>query len=62
MYFTVDSPSVRVIYTLRNGRLDRELYDGKRRTFVWPIEDASLVADLSLGSSVSFGGKRGFGG
>ena len=49
LYFTADSPSVRVIYTLRNGRLDPKLYDGKRRTYVWPIEDASLVADLALG-------------
>jgi hypothetical protein len=51
LYFTANSPSVRVIYTLRNGRLDPELYDGKRRTYVWPIEDASLLADLSLRGS-----------
>ena len=49
LHFTADAPSVRIIYTLRNGRLDPKLYDGKRRTYVWPIEDASLVADLALG-------------
>jgi len=52
LYFTADSPSVRIVYTLRNGRLDPELYEEKRRTYVWPIEDASLVADLALGGAV----------
>ncbi len=46
---TVNSPSVRVIFTIRNGVLDPTLIDGRRRVYIWPIEDASLVADLSFG-------------
>lgn len=49
MYFAVNSPSVRVIFTIRNGVLDPTLIDGRRRVYIWPIEDASLVADLSFG-------------
>ncbi|MFO7899709.1 MAG: hypothetical protein R6V58_11700 [Planctomycetota bacterium] len=49
LVFETGSPVVRVIYTVSNGQLDPELIDGKRRAYVWPIEDASLVADLSLG-------------
>jgi hypothetical protein len=52
LYFTADSPAVRVLYTLRNGRLDPRLYEERRRTYVWPIEDASLIADPALGASV----------
>ena len=47
--FEVNSPTVRVIYTIRNGVLDPKLINGKRRAYIWPIEDASLVADLALG-------------
>jgi hypothetical protein len=48
LYFEAGSPVVRLIYTVSNGMLDPKLIDGKRRAYVWPIEDASLVADLAL--------------
>ncbi len=50
LYFEVNSPTVRIVYTIRNGVLDPKLINGKRRAYVWPIEDASLVADLALGA------------
>jgi len=50
LYFEAHSPAVRVIYTIRNGRLDPTLMDdGWRYVYTWPIEDASLTADLTLG-------------
>lgn len=55
MYFTAGSPAVRVIYTISNGHLDPAFYptpDGKgksRFAYVWPITDASLVADVAFG-------------
>jgi hypothetical protein len=48
--FAAGDPSVRVVYTISNGKLDATLTDGWRQHYVWPIEDASLVADLSLGA------------
>lgn len=50
LYFEAGSPAVRVICTLDNSRLDPTLIDGWRRLYTWPIEDASLVADLALGA------------
>ena len=51
LYFTAGSTSVRIVSTISNGKLDPTLYDGARRVFIWPIEDASLVADLTLNGS-----------
>ncbi|MHC4718316.1 MAG: exo-rhamnogalacturonan lyase family protein, partial [Planctomycetota bacterium] len=53
LYFAAGSPSVRIVFTLRNGRLDPKLIDGKRRAYIWPVEDASLVADLALSGNVT---------
>ncbi len=53
MYFAAGSPAVRIIYTISNGRLRPELIAGKRRAYVWPIEDASLVAELAHGGDAA---------
>lgn len=51
--FTAGSPSVRIVYTLSNGRLDPTLHPGpngespSRLAYVWPIQEASLVLDLA---------------
>ncbi|MHC4914927.1 MAG: exo-rhamnogalacturonan lyase family protein, partial [Planctomycetota bacterium] len=49
LYFTAGSSAVRVILTVDNSRLDPKLVEGWRRVYAWPIEDASLVADLAAG-------------
>ena len=48
LYFEANSPAVRIIYTISNSRLDPTLTGGARHAYVWPMTDASLVADLSL--------------
>lgn len=60
LYFATNSASVRIVYTIDNGRLDPTLVGGWRRTYVWPIDDASLVADLRLddGAIVTTMGER----
>jgi hypothetical protein len=61
LYFAAGSPAVRVVYTLSNGRLDPAFYptaDGKgksRFAYVWPISDASLVADLAAAGQARVG-------
>ncbi|MGQ9662627.1 MAG: exo-rhamnogalacturonan lyase family protein, partial [Kiritimatiellia bacterium] len=52
LYFEADSPSVRVLHSLTNCKLDPQLHDGWRYVYTWPIEDASLVADLALRDGV----------
>ncbi|MCX7590690.1 MAG: hypothetical protein N2255_03580, partial [Kiritimatiellae bacterium] len=51
-YFELGSPSVRIIHSITNGRLDPALYDGWRYVYTWPIEDASLVMDLAMREQV----------
>ncbi len=54
LYFEAGRASVRVIHTIANSHIDPELKDdGKRHIFAWPIEDASLTADLALGGKAS---------
>jgi hypothetical protein len=53
LYFEAGSPSVRVIQTVGNGRLDPKLEGGLRTVCTWPLKDASLVADLALGEAVT---------
>lgn len=53
LHFEAGSPSVRVIHTISNGQLDPKLYGGWRYTYTWPIEDASLVADLAVGDKAT---------
>ncbi len=53
LYFEAGSASVRAIHTISNGQLDPKLYDGWRYTYTWPIEDASLLADLALGEKAA---------
>lgn len=54
IYFAAGSPSIRLVYTISNGQLDPAFHataDGKgksRFAYIWPIKDASLIADLSL--------------
>ncbi len=50
LYFNAGSPAVRVIYSINNGRLRPELINKMREVCIWPIEDASLVAELALGA------------
>ncbi len=50
LYFGAGSEAVRVIYSIKNCRLRPELINGSREACVWPIEDASLLADLKLGA------------
>ena len=53
LYFTHGSASVRVIHSITNGKLDPALEGGWRYIYTWPIQDASLVADLALGDKVT---------
>jgi len=49
LYFTAGSPSVRIVFTLANNQLDPAIgKNGKRNLFIWPIEDASLIADVKI--------------
>ncbi len=58
IYFEAASPSIRIVYTLRNGRLDPGFYpvpgtnNKARMSYIWPIQGASLVADLDLGDNL----------
>jgi PcRGLX-like protein central beta sandwich domain len=49
LYFSSGSSEVRIITTIKNNRLRPKLIEGKRRAYVWPIEDASLLVDLVPG-------------
>lgn len=51
LYIEARSAAVRVIHTIGNTVIDPTLTDGWRRLYTWPIKDASLVADLTLGES-----------
>ena len=53
MTFAANDPSVRLVYSLNNTKLDPTLYPGERGksrfAYVWPMQDVSLVADLAVG-------------
>jgi len=53
LYFEANNPQVKIVFTISNSTLDPTLYpqpDGNMQRFVyqWPIEDASLEADLAF--------------
>jgi hypothetical protein len=57
LYFAAGSPAVRIVYSIENCRLRPKLTAGSRHAYVWPIEDASLVADLAAGAGAGAGAR-----